>query len=427
MILVFLCYQVLQIASLPFLLLYLFIRILKKKPTIGNLKERLGFVPKAKRNKKTIWIHAVSVGEILSIQNISKQIKENISNASCYVTCGTVSGKRIAQKNIKADQISFLPYDFLFSMLLAFKRIKPSAIIIIEAETWPNLLMLTKCFNIPIYNLNARMSNHSKNKYHRFKFFLQPLINRFHTIFVQSEQDQKNFEHFGISKEKISLLGNIKTFNVLYKKNALICITQKPYHALLLGSLHPGELDLHLTTYNTLKQEFPKLKLIIAPRHFHWKQELIEKIKRSKHPYLLWEKETVDNLEDFIKKTFDTHDILLVCKLGELFKLYQYADIFFLGGTFVPIGGHNLLEPAVFAKPSIIGPYYKNCIDIANKLENNKALIKTKNQQELLKHTRTLLNNKKAMHTMGKNAYEWLLKEADFVQKNLEVLFGKLQ
>jgi 3-deoxy-D-manno-octulosonic-acid transferase len=400
---------------------------LKKKPTIGNLKERLGFIPKTKHQKNVIWIHAVSVGEVLSIQHIIEQIKTKAPQSICYVTCGTISGKNAAQKNLKSNYISFLPYDFLFPMLLTFKRIKPSTIIIIEAETWPNLLMLAKFFKIPIYNLNARMSNHSQNKYYRFSFFLKPLMSIFKTIFVQSKQDQKNFKNFGIPKEKISLLGNIKTFNVLYKKNKLTQITKKSYQALLLGSLHPGELDIYVKTYKTLKQEFPNLKLIIAPRHFHWKQKLVQKIKDTKYSYLVWEQETVTNLETFLKNTFKNHDILLVCKLGELFKLYQHTNIFFLGGTFVPIGGHNLLEPAVFAKPSIIGPYYHNCVDIADTLENNKALIKTKNQQELLEHTKKLLQNKKNMRIMGKNAHEWLLQEANFVQKNLEVLFKKLE
>ena len=160
LLLFFALYQLLQIILLPFFLIYLLIRKIKGKSAFGNFWQRKGFVPKVLKQKtnKVIWIHAVSVGEILSIQNLIDQIKNKIPNSICYVTTGTPTGKKMAEKNLKADYFSFLPYDFLFPMFLAFKRIKPTSIIIIEAETWPNFLMLSKSFVKPpsrtSYNLS---------------------------------------------------------------------------------------------------------------------------------------------------------------------------------------------------------------------------------------------------------------------------------
>ena len=136
-IFIFIIYQILQVVLTPFFLIYLFIRKLKGKSVFGNFWQRKGFVPKIstkqKFENKIIWIHAVSVGEILSIQNLIDQIKAKDKNTICYVTTGTPTGKKMAEKNLNADFISFLPFDFLFNMFLAFKRIKPTSIIIIEA------------------------------------------------------------------------------------------------------------------------------------------------------------------------------------------------------------------------------------------------------------------------------------------------------
>ncbi|MCK4651070.1 hypothetical protein KAT08_02725 [Candidatus Babeliales bacterium] len=430
LILIFLLYQVLQLILSPLLIAILIKRKIKKKITIGSFKERFGFVPKTKKNKKIIWIHAVSVGEILSVQNVIENIKQKVENSDCFLTTGTISGKKIAQQNITSDYLSFLPFDFLIPMLIAFKRIKPAAIIIIEAETWPNFLMLAKFFSIPIYSLNARISTRSKKRYLNLKIFLRPLFNIFKIIFVQSQEDKKNFEKLKINPFKIKTLGNIKTFNVLSKKEKLekfkIFKIEKLYKTLLVGSLHSGELEIYLNLFKNIKKEFSNIKLILAPRHFHWQNELIKKVKSTGYKYYLWQKDEHKNLSEFINKKFEIYDILLVCKLGELFKLYQMSDLFFLGGTFVPVGGHNLLEPSVWSNPSIIGLYNHNCKDIANKLEKQNAIIKIKNQDKLLLQTKHLLKNPDLAKSIGQNAQKWLLSEAKIVQKNLKILWNEL-
>ncbi len=427
-ILIFTTYQLIQLIALPLLPIYLIIRKIKRKPVFGNLQERIGFVPTNETKKNTIWIHAVSVGEILSIQNLIDQIKEKIPNSCCYVTTGTITGKKIAQKNLNCDYISFLPYDFFIPMFLAFKRIKPSSLIIVEAETWPNLLFIAKWLDIPMYMINARISKRSEKKYFKLKFLFKNLLEKFKLILTQSEHDTKLFQDLGISKQKIKTLGNIKTLNVLIKKNNILKQEtdinkniKSEYPILLLGCIHPGELDIYLELYKKLKVDFTNLKLIIAPRHFHWKKELISKIKKINIPFYLWENESQlqEEKNDSISLTnnfLKTNDILLICKLGELFDIYKTSDIYFLGGTFVPIGGHNLLEPAVWSKPSIIGPYYQNSKDVADKLEQENGLIKVRNKEELYTHTKNLLINDDLRKKMEENSYNWLETEAEKVQ-----------
>jgi len=416
-ILFFVFYQPIQLLLLPFLTPFLFIRKIKGKPIFGSLKERLGFVPMHCKSKKIFWIHAVSVGEVLSVQNLINKIKKDVPNSFCYLTTGTIQGKNIAKAKSIADQISFLPFDFLITMLLCFARIKPYYIIVAEAEIWPNFLLLAKFKKIPTYLINARISKRAEKKYNRFKYLLLILFNCFNHIFTQSEKDTKSFESFGIIKEKLSTLGNIKLLNVLekQKKAPVLNLTASARPILLVGSLHPGELDIYLNLFKFLKTEFENLKMIIAPRHFHWQKTLIQKVENQKLSYLLWanKKQNIN-----IVNKLDSHDILIVCKLGELFNLYQLCDIFFLGGTFVPIGGHNLLEPAIWQKLSIVGPYHFNCQDTADKLEKANGLIKVKNQKELFSSVENLLKNE-AYKIMGGNAHRWLTKESTAIEEKI--------
>lgn len=443
-------YQLIQIIVLPLLPIYLLIRKIKKKPVFGSLKERIGFVPKVKSEKKVIWIHAVSVGEILSIENLIDKIKKNDSNALCYVTTGTIAGKKIAQKMLKADYISFLPYDFLIPMFIAFKRIKPRYLIIVEAETWPNLIAISNILKVETFAINARISRHSKNKYLKLRFIFKEIFNSFKLILTQTEEDKLNFVRLGVKKNKILILGNIKALNVLKKKDSELTKDKQikqylqnqeknnQYKVLLAGSIHSEELDLYLNMFKKLKKEIPNLKLIIAPRHFHWKKELIKKVQKKNLGYFLWdkssEKQINKNLTKFIYKIFESNDILLVCKLGEMFKLYKYCDIFFLGGTFVPIGGHNLLEPAVWQKPSIIGPYYQNTKNIALELKKENGIIIIKNDlrqpnvdivnntKKLYFKTKEILRKKELAKQMGINSLNWLKNESTKVEKNLNKL-----
>jgi len=434
LVIIFTCYQLLQIIALP--ILFIFIILLGWKGKIGSLKQRFGFVPRTTK-KHVIWIHAVSVGEVLSIEYFIKKIKHEQPDSICYLTVGTISGKKIAEKNLHIDYLSFLPYDFLPCMLLAYSRIRPQSLIIVEAEQWPNLLILARWKNIPLFSLNARINAQSLNRHMPVKVIFKFLTNCFTKIYAQSSGDKRLFEDVGIKPEKITVLGNIKTFNVIEKKqyinNHNLIKPNSKAITLLVGSLHPGEADIYLDLFNTLKKQIPELKMILAPRHFHWTKELIDTLNTRTISYFLWT-ETQNMLhfqhekyEKALDRVFSNNDVLLVCKLGELFKLYPYSNIFFLGGTFVPIGGHNLLEPAVWSVPTIIGPHYHNCKDIADRLEMVDGIIKVSDELELLDQTKILINNAVLRQSIGQHSFDWLTQEAQSVENMLDNLIQSLR
>jgi 3-deoxy-D-manno-octulosonic-acid transferase len=476
LIIIFLIYNFLQILAIPFFIVYLFYRKFSGKNIFGSFKQRIGLVPsthlRAHRNlgevgkcfrlrssvfdkttpdgssydgqvvgqapstptksTENIWFHAVSVGEVLSIQHLISKIKEEKPDAKIYLTVGTLAGKEMAQKNISADFISFMPYDFLPCMLLAFWRIRPSKIFIIEAEIWPNLLILSSLFKIKKYLINARISNRSYGRYKFFKFIFTPLLNSFEKIYAQSQQDIGRFKTLNIGQDdlqnKLEVLGDIKAFNVYQKYTAMRAHgpidTLNP--VLFVGSIHPGELDIYIRLYQELKQTRSGLKMILAPRHFHWIDELETKIKNAKLTYFIWtDKNDIDQgvpapLGDAITEIFKSRDLLLVCKLGEMFNLYQFANIFYLGGTFVNIGGHNLLEPAVWSKACIIGPYHQNTQAIADQMEKIGGLIKVETFEQLLQASQKLLADYSLQEQMGKCNFEWLKSQAAQIETAIQ-------
>ncbi|MBY0353317.1 hypothetical protein K2W90_03030 [Candidatus Babeliales bacterium] len=470
---IFVAYQCLQMVILPIVGLYLVLRRFKGKPVFGNVAQRFGLVPRVSSSKKSLWLHAVSVGEILAVQQLVADLKQKNPDAVCYVTTGTVAGYQMACKFLGADVVSFLPFDFFLPMVMAFKRIRPKALMIVEADLWPNLIMVARWFKIPLYLLNARVNPRSKKRMKLFKWLYAQLLNAFEHVFAQSQDDVQAFEELGVSATKLSVLGNIKAFNVVAKRDQLrpilrqaqdvratpeLCLTHQdgltafrpepPYvlslskdkgaavvrnHlVLLVGSVHAGELDHYLKLFVTLKPLYPSLKLVLAPRHFNWLAQLRASTAATGYASLVWDEHcaqlnnAADPVREIAENILQQYDIVSVCVLGKLFGLYQLADIFFLGGTFVPVGGHNLLEPAVWGKPCIVGPYHANCQDHADRLEQHQALVKVADYNELEQQVRLLLEHAERRVQAGANAANWLGSEAVMVKKNLDQLFKQL-
>ncbi|KKQ32381.1 MAG: Three-deoxy-D-manno-octulosonic-acid transferase domain protein [candidate division TM6 bacterium GW2011_GWF2_37_49] len=408
---------------LPIFVFYLIYRIFKGKDILGNLWQRLGFVPRTTHKKKIIWLHAVSVGEVLSIQNLINDIKSNNPSSLCYVTVGTITGRQMAEKSLNADYISFMPYDFLPCMLLAFWRIRPSSIIVVEAEIWPNFLIISSWLKISKTLINARISTRSYKRYKSLKFFFSPIFNSFQNILTQSDADTNRFVKIGVHHNTLSTLGNIKAYNVIQKKHSSHN-TKLHYTTLLVGSAHSGELDLYLKLFSELKKFDATLRLIIAPRHLTWQQELEDKIKSTNLSYTLWTQQnnivkSGQNIAQALDNNFKNYDIICLCKLGELFNLYQFTDIFYLGGTFVNIGGHNLLEPAAWSNPCIIGPHHQNTKNNADEMEHSGGLIKVKNYKELKSASQKLLADPELRLTMGNANLQWISEIANKIKTQI--------
>lgn len=389
-----------------------------------NVIERLGFLPRPQADKKVLWLHAVSVGEVLALQELVATIKREQPNTWIHLTVGTISGKAIAHKQIAADCISFMPYDLVPCILLAYIRLKPHALIVMEAEIWPALFFIAHLKKIPLFVLNARISKRSAKRMQHLAVLVRQLLRCCTHLLTQSQADTTAFMQLEIPESKITTLGNIKAWNVLAKKTQTAVSHPLPFPVLLAGSIHPSEELIYLKTFMQLKQQYRDLRLILVPRHFNWQHELMAHVTATGASYTVWTEHTT---EHNAAKAVEQHDILVVCRLGELFGLYQYATVFFLGGTFVPVEGHNLLEPAAWGIPSIVGPRHANCKDIFDQLESAGAALCALNPSAVTAITQELLQHPKHLQQMQEANMTWIKKEAHRVENAMRlILFRSL-
>jgi 3-deoxy-D-manno-octulosonic-acid transferase len=434
-ILYFIIYQLAQIILFPFILLYI-AWLQSKKNVIGNWRHRLGFVPRNNSHQPTMWFHAVSVGEMLAVQEMMRTIKQKKPNTFIYLTVGTVGAYTLATEQKNADLLAYVPYDFFFSILLTYSRIKPSTLILVEAELWPNLIWFSQLYKIPLYSLNARINQRSAPRMLKARFFLKTLLTCFKHIFLQHSGDIAIFKQLGAKDQQISVMGNIKAWNVREKRLGLEPTTTTtqpllPFTVILAGSVHPTEDAHYINAFKKLKITHPNLRLIIAPRHFTWKAELAQHVHDAGLTSTMWDdehplKQAGQDLTSALTSCLKEHDVLLVCKLGELFGLYPYAHIFGLGGTFVPVGGHNLLEPAAWGIPALVGPHNHHCSDIIAKLEAVNGVVTVNAAHEVEAHIAKLLDDKPLHAAIAQSSRLWLEDEAVRVEKTVQTLIAQL-
>jgi len=369
------------------------------KKISAGAKEKFGFYNFKFKEEKTIWIHAVSVGEVMLAQTLIDKLN---TKTPIVLTTSTPQGQELAKNKLsdKCKKITYFPYDTTFAIKNAIKAINPKMAIIMETEIWPNFAWQLKNKNIPLFIANGRISEATFNSYKKFKFFFKNVLSDYEAILTQTPQDKERFIEIGSNPDKTLCMGNIKfdldkpddfikhkyqlEFNTIGKK------------VLIFGSTHGEENPLLISVFKNLKDKIDDLKLIIAPRHL----EKIPQIER-----LL----TLSNLK-YSKRseqgTFGNNDVVILDTTGELGKIYSIADVCIIGGSYDKTGGHNPLEATIWGKPVISGPNVKNFRYIFKNLcESNCALI-ANNKNELLDKTFELFSDKTYLNKINQNCVE---------------------
>jgi len=419
-ILFFLIYQIIFLVALPF---YLFGLWWRNK--LGVLSERFGLLPRI-RATQTFWIHGASVGEVLSIEETIHYIITQHPTAQILLTSNTTQGASILKKRFSNLPVHFLPVDFFLCQLLAFWRVRPTALIIIEAERWLALFATATLLKVKLIGLNTYVKPHRVHQYFHKRLY-GSLYRLFDHIFTQ---DQTPFKQLHVSSKHLHTIGSIKASNVLFKMQQ----TLPPKRAtlrftLLVGSVHENELSHYFALYNNIKENGYNPHLILVPRHFTGETNLYTRAQSVTPNISYWSEKSGDTEETVIRgihNAIKTTDISLVCVMGVLFQLYPYADIFYLGGTFNMIGGHNVLEPAAWQLPIVTGPYIAVKNYEAHKLHALGGLTCVQNQYELISHTLSLLSNTHYKKIQGTKNKQWLQKQAATVQYNLKKLVALL-
>ena len=405
---------------LIFALIYLPVYLVRKKFHSGFLL-RIGLLPGGLSLGKPIWIHAVSLGEVMAIKGLLEGLK-GISDKKFVISTVTATGNKIARSLASgADFVTYLPLDLGFIVKSVIDRINPSVFIIAETEIWPNLISYLYRKGIPIIIVNARISDASFRGYLAVRFWLRPLLKKVSLFCAQSGRDAGRLLELAAPADKVLTTGNMK-FDIKeqkierladYKLRLGLSAGDK---LLVAGSTHAGEEEIILDAYKDLQRDFPSLKLVIAPRHPERSNEVAQLAWRAGFRSVFISGAPTEC------PTCMSNPVFILDTVGELISFYALADIVFVGGSLIRKGGHNILEPASLAKPIIFGPHMFNFNDISTLFLQNNAAIMVRNQEELKTNIAALLSDPIKAVDLGSLARQLILQNQGATMKNLDCI-----
>ncbi len=404
----------LYVFFIPLSVILVFISIFNSRIR-KTLKYRF-FINIKKSDEKRVWFHCSSLGEFNAIKNVILKVEKKIPNI--FITVLTDTGYEAAVKLFGKERVAILPLDLKFLIKRLIKRINPAILIIEETELWPNMIYQANKQDIPIIYANAIISDRSFKSYKKFAFIFAKVIKSIELFFVQNKTTAEYLKYFGIREERIKYIGNVK-FDIKLDFDKDPEELKKIYYLeenkiLTCGSIREGEEEILIKAFGVIKKKLSNIKLIMVPRHLDRIQDIIKIIERYSLGYSLLSE---------LKKAYD---ILIVDKMGVLLDFYAVSDISFIGGTMVPIGGHNPLEAAVFGKPVIFGKYIKNNEQAFLELSKNNAGIMVHNEAELTDMLIKLFKESRLRESMGRNAVLVMEKNRGAADKIAEVILNKV-
>ncbi|MBE7702477.1 MAG: 3-deoxy-D-manno-octulosonic acid transferase [Cyanobacteria bacterium SIG28] len=350
--------------------------ILKKGYPQDAVNRKCGIIPEEGFQEKdnVIMFHGVSVGETNALENLIKQARQEFPSSKLVYTTGTYTGQELAKKKFSdtVDLITYFPADFPCVIKKFLDKVNPSVVMIAETEIWPFFARECKKRGIKLYIINGRISDSTFKSYNAFKFIFKYFLSFYAGIFTQSEDDNNKFLALGANPQTTKKMSNLK-FDIK-KPDININFVKSNNRIFLAGSTHSGEDEIVLNCFKQLKQKHPDLKMILAPRHLTRTEEVKALIEKYGFDYALRSEGKTD---------LDGIAVLLLDTLGELGKMYNFADVSFIGGSFNKTGGHNPLESIVFNKPVISGPSIHNFKDIYSIIKKADAGFVVENEQEL--------------------------------------------
>jgi 3-deoxy-D-manno-octulosonic-acid transferase len=373
-------YNIIFAIILPFLFFILLIKGIRKRDYLRRWNERVSLIPTLPKRKR-IWIHALSLGEVNASVPLIKKIKEIFINYSILVTTTTPTGSSQLKK-LFGDSIEhfYLPYDFSYFIKNFLKKSNPDLCIIIETEIWPNLIIATSNNNIPIFLVNGRLSEKSKNRYFKIKSFISYLLNRFTSICVRDFSDAERFKILDVDEKKLFVTGNIKfdikVDNFIYERAERLRDHFSGKIVFTAGSTHDGEESIILEAYFKLLKKIENMILIIAPRDPLRSKDIANLVENYKFEYIF--RSELNNLN---KKSFN---VLIIDTIGELLIFYALGDLAFVGGSMVTKGGHNPLEPIGLKVPTLSGEYTFNFSDLYKTLSQGGIVNIVKNSDDIV-------------------------------------------
>jgi 3-deoxy-D-manno-octulosonic-acid transferase len=391
----------------------------------AGLRQRFGAVPAAlagRGEKPAIWVHAVSVGEVVASSAVVEALRQKFPSHRVLISTTTSTGQKLAALRFGAENVFYFPLDFAFAVRPYFDALQPDLVVVAETEFWPNFLRCAKRSGARIAVINCRISDRSLPGYKRFRFWLPKLLEKTFAnvdmFLAQTDEDRKRLIEIGAPESKVTVAGNLK-FDVAPPPSPKIVASlhQSFIHSgagpvLVCGSTLEDEEGSLLSAFRNILASRPKAVMILAPRHperFAEVAALVENLGFRVWRRSLWGGEPLAG------------GVFLVDSIGELATLYSLATVAFVGGSLVPRGGHNILEPALYGVPIVTGNHYENFRDVVNFFATRNA-VRIVGVAELPLVFMELIENDNERITLGRNALAALESQRGATERTLSAL-----
>ncbi len=420
-------YNILSIFLLiPVCLYHLYRSLSRGRPPA--FAERFGQIPTEELHKigqrPVIWLHAVSVGEAIAARPLLQALRRRYPDHAILMSNTTETGRKIATGFPEKDLCIYFPFDFLPAVGRTLDRIKPAIVIIMETEIWPNFTREAASRHIPLVLANGRISDRSFSGYQRFSWFFRHSLELFSNLCMQTETDRERIVAIGARPGHTLTTGNLKYDIPFRQVQAEEKAALRERYAipgtltvLTAGSTHPGEEELVLAAYRELLTSHSSLFLVLVPRHPERAGEVAALLDRSGMPF---RRRTA--LEASLHVSFANGEVLLVDTIGEMMDLYALSDLVFVGGSLVPTGGHNLLEPASVGVPCLFGPHMTNFREIADLVLQYRAGIQVETPAGLATACRDLIDDSDQRLVLGLNGLTMMRENGGATERHMEVI-----
>jgi 3-deoxy-D-manno-octulosonic-acid transferase len=415
-----LLYNLIQLVCLPLLLIFIASVLLFRPEKRTVILQRLGFglrsTRKSNKLSKTIWIHALSVGEVTSALPLVRALHDDEPSVSLFFSATTVSGLQLAKEKIGpyVDLVFAFPLDVLPVVMRFIRHIQPNLFVLIETDFWPNVLGQLSRSNVPSILVNGRVSEKSMQTYLRYGFFFKPMFDNFSQLCVQTKTDAANLQRLGIKQSKLKTLGNLKYGAAFDEKPITISqdtLTPANHLLILCGSTHRGEEIVILEAFKNLQGSHNNLHLAIAPRDISRSDEIIllsQQFHLTSSLFSLHSPELVD--------------LLVIDTIGDLNSLYYIADIAFIGGSLVAEGGHNPLEAARASCPVVFGPHMEDFSEISDELLTSDAAYLVTDRRSAESTIDRLISSSELRQDAGKQARSCIERHDGIIPAHLHLI-----
>ena len=391
------------------------------------LPQRLGFVPETRSNRPVVWIHGVSVGEIKTAGNLVRRLEERYPDVELVISATTPTGHKLAQELHPTQRVIFYPYDFAFCPRIALSRVRPACVLIMEREIWPNFLWVASRRKIAMAVVNGRISEHSARGYKSVRGLL-PHIDLIEMFCVQDEEYAQRLRDLGVNPTTIRVTGNMKYDNVKLKQPSELSERLRSWlaadHRLVIvcGSTHaPEELWLAQAVRRVEQRRGIKMRVVLVPRHPERTPNVVDGLKSNGLRSTLWSRQDSDDLSEL------ADDVMVVVDtIGHLENFYGACDVAFVGGSLIPHGGQNMLEPAALGKAVLFGPHVHNFRMDVHQLLRADAAWQASGLEDLEQKLEELLVDSELRSGLGERAVALISSNQGSTDRTLEELIGML-